>query len=396
VKSSRPLVRPILYLPNLSDYRDRANLFGHVIRCAGSEGVLVTSRLDVDPTELGLEDINIIFAPPRWRFPGRSMFGASRTVGALLQDGDFNVVHDTFGHLLPLMFRKGKYPNTVFTSSLYILAEWDLRRWIWPRHHLGFLRHHNLRPLVTRTLTQRLQARLADAIVVQAPGLIDRFVEITGVDRSRVEWISNTVIAPDIPPVRPRPREGPITLLSVGGFAVGKGADKVLSLLARARDIGLDLRLKVLGGVGPPDGNHLMERVENENLQDVFTVDSRVPADRVGEWYASADWLFHVSEYDGSPRVVLEALARGLPVIGSRHPGIQVIDPDDDFIMYADPWNPDAVLDEIIRTRSDPAEYNRRANIGREFILENFSSRAVAPHYIDLYSRLLSVREGHV
>ena len=45
-------VRPILYLPNLADYRDRANLFGHVIRRAGGVGALVTSRLDVDPDEL--------------------------------------------------------------------------------------------------------------------------------------------------------------------------------------------------------------------------------------------------------------------------------------------------------------------------------------------------------
>ena len=393
---SRPTVRPILYLPNLAAYRDRASLFGQVIRDAGGEGALVTSRLDVDPSTLGLDDINLVLAPPRWRAPGRSMFGASRTVASLLREGDYNVVHDTFGHLIPVMLRKKRYPGTKFVTSLYLLPEWDLRSWYWPRYHLGFLKYKNLRSLIMRSLTQRALARLADAVVVQAPGLVDRFVEKPGIDRSRVDWIPNNISDPRESPIHAPAADSPITLLFVGGFSVVKGGDKVLSLLGQARSAGIDLRLRVLGGISPVDRAHIESRIRNENLQDLVNIQQRVPENQVGEAYASADWLFHVTESDGSPRVVLEALIRGLPVIGSHHPGVRVVDPDEQFILFSDPWEPDAVLEILTSARSEPLPYRQRSEAGQEYVRGNFSVEAVAPRYVELYSRLLSNWEGHV
>ena len=396
MRTSLPPVRPILYLPNLTAYRDRASLFGQVIRDAGGEGALVTSRLDVDPSELGLNDINVVVAPPRWRVPGRSMFGASRTVASLLRDGDYNIVHDTFGHLLPVMLRKKRYPGTMFVTSLYLLPEWDFRKWYWPRYHFGFLKHRNLRPLIMRSLTQRALARLADAVVVQAPGLVDRFVEHPGIDRSRVDWIPNNISDPLDHPEQISDPDGPITLLFVGGFSVVKGGDKALSLLGQARTAGIDLRLRVLGGMSPVDRAHIEARIRDENLHDLVSIEQRVPENQVGQAYAAADWLFHVTDSDGSPRVVLEALVRGLPVIGSRHPGVSVIDPDEQFILFSEPWDPDAVLDVLTSTRTDPAAYKQRSEIGQEYVRGHFFIESVAPRYVELYSRLLSVRQGHV
>ena len=392
-------IRFIFYLPNLNAYRDRANLVAHIARKVG-RGVLVTSRADVPPAEIGIQDLEVVEAPRTSRLPGGTAFAASRAVGKLLRDGDFNVVHDTFGHLLPLFWRRRRHPGRVFVTSLYSLAEWDLRRWIWPRYRLRTLTHPNLRLSFLRVLAQRAIIRASDAVVVQAPGLVDRLIEYVPDARGKVAWITNNVISPERGVESRRPAAGSqsIRLLYVGGFAVGKGADHLLTLLARARTRGIAVEAVAVGTSSPlelsfpVDHRYLRRRIEDEGLQDDVTFHMRVDRATLEGFYADADWLFHVTSLDGSPRVVLEAMVRGLPVIGSRHPGISVLDPDEAFIHFADPFDADALLDRLAAEKADPKVHRARSRAGLASAEEHFSSEAVSDRYVELYSRLLAGR----
>ena len=392
-------IRFIFYLPNLSSYRDRANLVAHIARKVG-RGVLVTSRLDVAPEEIGIQDLEIVEAPRRGRYPGSTSIAASRAVGKLIDDGDFNVVHDTFAHLLPLFLRRRRHPGQVFVTSLYILAEWELRRWIWPRYRLKTFTHINLRAFLFRSLTQRAMVRMADAVVVQAPGLIDRLGEHVPGARSKTVSIPNNVVSPRqlVKPLRSSVGQSSIRLLFVGAFSVGKGADHLLTLLGRARARGVPLEAVVVGSASPVgwdsplDYPHFSRRIRNEGLQDSITFHARVPPPMLETFYGGASWLFHVSSQDGSPRVVLEALVRGTPVIGSRHPGIEVVDQNGEFILFADPFDPDELLDRLVAAKADPEGYAKRAHAGRMHAEQHLSSDAVSERYVDLYSRLVSER----
>jgi len=390
-------IRFIFYLPTLSAYRDRANLVGHIARRVG-RGVLVTSRLDAELDERGVEGLEVVEVQKRRRYPFSTAIEASRAVGRLLQDGDFNVVHDTFAHLLPLFWRRRRHPDQVFVTSLYNLAEWELRRWL-PHYRLRFLTNRNLRFWALRPLTQRAIIRAADSVVVQAPGLVDRLVECVPGARGKVTWIPNNVVGQQ-PEGQPggRPGEQEIRLLYVGGLAVGKGADHLLTLLARARSRGIPVRATAVGSPSPLEASHavdhpyLRRRIEEARLQGRITWHMRVDRPTLDAFYADADWLFHVSLLDGSPRVVLEALVRGLPVIGSRHPGITVLDPDAAFILFAEPFDADAVLDRLVAEKVDLRAHGARARAGQVYVEEHFSSEAVSERYVELYSRLLAER----
>jgi glycosyltransferase involved in cell wall biosynthesis len=120
----------------------------------------------------------------------------------------------------------------------------------------------------------------------------------------------------------------------------------------------------------------------------------RVDPTEMDRHYRRADWLFHVTRIDGSPRVVIEALARGLPVIGSRHPGVTVLDPEDRYILFSEPFDPDAVLDQLVSEKTNSADHEQRSVAGSSYVTENFSSDAVSDRYIDLYMSLLSERES--
>jgi glycosyltransferase involved in cell wall biosynthesis len=252
---------------------------------------------------------------------------------------------------------------------------------------------------LSRAITQRIIARLTDSVVVQAPGLVDRAGKFNKGIRSKLTWIPNNVIAPssgaNFVAGNPDPA---IRLLWVGGFALGKGADELLTLLRRGMELGIPLYATAVGTSSPLDRSirphidhkHLRRRIEEEGIADRIEFLPRVNPTEMGSHYYGADWLFHVTQLDGSPRVVYEALIRGLPVIGSRHPGVSVLDPDDGHILFADPFDPDTVLDQLVAEKSDPGSHASRSESGREYVTEHFSSDAVSEKYVQLYSRLLS------
>jgi len=135
-------IRLAFYLPSLRAYRDRAHLVDYIARKTEKTFLLV-SRLDADPRDIGLEHLDLVEVPRGRRILGRlrspTMFAASRVMTRLIREQGVNVVHDTFGQLLPLYRRRGRYPSCVFLTSLYLLAEWDFRHVMWPQYRFGLL-----------------------------------------------------------------------------------------------------------------------------------------------------------------------------------------------------------------------------------------------------------------
>ena len=393
-------IRFVFYLPSLNAYRDRAQMIAQMARRV-DRGVLVTSRIDVEPSELDIEGLEIVEARKSMRFPGATAFAASGAVSRILRGGNFNIVHDTFGHLLPLFARRWRHRNRVHVTSLYSLVEWDLRHTLWPDYKLKTVTHPNLRTWYSRTVIQLATIGLSDAVVVQAPGLKERLAESMSRPGRKTYSIPNNVIPPDdvVSPLG-SPDSQTISLLLVGGLSLGKGAGKLISLLARAKDRGIPLHAIAVGtlspmeSISPVDHKYLREQIVSAGVEDDITYHFRVDRSTLERFYAEADWLFHVTALDGSPRVVLEALVGGLPVIGSRHPGVTVLDPQNEFILFADPFDPDALLDQLVKEQIESAAHNQRAEKGREHMMKHHSNEAVSDQYIELYSRLLLEQES--
>jgi len=393
-------IRFVFYLPSLNAYRDRAQMIAQMARRV-DRGVLVTSRIDVEPSELDIEGLEIVEARKSMRFPGATAFAASGAVSRILRGGNFNIVHDTFGHLLPLFAQRWRHRNQVHLTSLYSLVEWDLRNTLWPDYKLRTVTHPNLRTWYSRTAIQLATIGLADAVVVQAPGLKERLAESISRPGRKTYSIANNVIPPD-PVVSPleSPDSQTISLLLVGGLSLGKGAGKLISLLARAKDRRIPVRAIAVGTLSPMestrpvDHKYLREQIESAGVEDHITYHFRVDRSTLERFYTESDWLFHVTALDGSPRVALEALVGGLPVIGSRHPGVTVLDPKNEFILFADPFDPDALLDQLLKEQIESAAHNQRAEKGREHMMKYHSNEAVSEQYIELYSRLLSEQQS--
>ncbi|HET9250782.1 MAG TPA: glycosyltransferase [Candidatus Eisenbacteria bacterium] len=194
-----------------------------------------------------------------------------------------------------------------------------------------------IRPMLRSTL-----AGAAQAIAVSA-ALRDRMVEL-GVPESRIEVIPNGV---DLGTYAPRDRAASRarlglpdrnTLLYVGNLVPGKGVEALIegfALLTRAagasgpaasgKDAGL-----VIVGAGPLRAA-LEERAHARGVADAVRFAGEVPHAALGDWYSAADALCLVSEREGWPNVLLEALACGTPIVATRVGGIPEIVTSDQF-----------------------------------------------------------------
>ncbi len=134
--------------------------------------------------------------------------------------------------------------------------------------------------------------------------------------------LPNPVVTPEFAASRskvadhPWLREDVPLILAIGRLTWSKRFDVLLEALAKVRHQA-PARLIILG-----EGkarSELEGRVERLGLADAVALPGNVPD--VGAWLARADLLVSTSVYEGSPAVLIEALAAGVPVVATRCPG---------------------------------------------------------------------------
>jgi glycosyltransferase involved in cell wall biosynthesis len=122
--------------------------------------------------------------------------------------------------------------------------------------------------------------------------------------------------------VRTPKQHGPYQLVSVGSLAqMYKGPDVLIEAVARCVRVGLDVTAVIVG-----DGKFrpaLMSQVERAGLASRIQFRGQVtPGEPVRRILDAADLFVLPSRTEGLPRALIEAMARGLPCIGSAVGGI--------------------------------------------------------------------------
>jgi glycosyltransferase involved in cell wall biosynthesis len=158
-----------------------------------------------------------------------------------------------------------------------------------------------------------LQLSLPDLLAANSQAAIQTLARL-GISESRVAWLPNVV---DTTTFRPFVREqgDEVVILGLGRLVAQKRFDRFLRVLAAARRHAA-LHLKgIIVGDGPL-GMHLQETARALGLSrgDVEFVG---PAQDVRPLLQNADLLFLTSDHEGTPNVILEAMACGVPVVAT-------------------------------------------------------------------------------
>lgn len=186
------------------------------------------------------------------------------------------------------------------------------------------------RPLLRAQLRRALAA--ADAVVVVSRDLkakVARLLEGTGAD-SRLVHIPCAGFDPATFSPRERaplrrelgtPVDGQL-LVFVGQLVPIKAVDNLVEAFRRllAQGTHADARLVIIGE--GKCGPELERQVAAAGIAERVTFTGALPQPSVARWIAAADMLCLPSHNEGTPNVIVEALASGVPVVASRVGGI--------------------------------------------------------------------------
>lgn len=183
--------------------------------------------------------------------------------------------------------------------------------------------------------------------------------------------------------------ENEIVLISVGSFAQPyKGFDVLIEAVALCVEQGLDVKLVLVGdGYYRSDLEALGYRL---GVGDRVAFRGQLPAgERVRAAVDNADLFVLPSLTEGLPRVMIEAMARGLPCIGSSVGGIPELLPPEDLFP---PRNPKALADkiqEVVIDRRRMVETAER-NLKRA---RNYSDAVLSARRTEFYKHVRSITE---
>lgn len=107
----------------------------------------------------------------------------------------------------------------------------------------------------------------------------------------------------------------PVRLLFVGRLSAPKNVDTVLRALARVRQSGGDCTLAIVGS--GPERETLESLVHELAIADIVTFCGALPVDEVLAIYRRSDVMVLVSNSEGWPKVIVEAMSFGVVVVGN-------------------------------------------------------------------------------
>ncbi|WP_420412330.1 glycosyltransferase family 4 protein [Roseibium sp.] len=151
-------------------------------------------------------------------------------------------------------------------------------------------------------------------IIVTSPATADQLKDLFDVPS---EKISVALPGTERPKAKDRAPSKTVRLLSIGTVTQRKGYDLLFSALAGLKEH--DWHLDIIGGLeaDPECVRALNAQADDLRLADRLTFHGAVPYDRLSDFYQAADVFVLASRYEGYGMAYTEAIAHGLPVIGS-------------------------------------------------------------------------------
>ena len=228
--------------------------------------------------------------------------------------------------------------------------------------------------------------RRYDAVVVVSRPLVDRMAR-AGVPRARIHAIPNAW-RPGAPPLERAAARAELAIPRdhfvvgwVGRLSREKGADVLVRALPHLRDV--PLSVSVLGTGAEQVG--LQARASRLGLDQRIRWHGAVPD--AGRIFPAFDAFVLSSRTEGTPVVLLEAMAAGVPVVTTQVGGVpDVVSPAEAVLVRSD--DPDGLAAGIRAVYDDPMAARRRASAAAARLLRDFS---VAP-WLDRYETVY----GHV
>lgn len=227
-----------------------------------------------------------------------------------------------------------------------------------------------IRHRLTAELPIRLTMRLIDVLVTGTPSLAEMY-------RARFQLADVRVVPNEIDPSRFAPgthvpgalraelRLGPSdrVVLFVHRLAPRKGALRLPALAARLAAFASDVRMVIVGD-GPSAAAVQAIVGERAELAHMVRFTGWVPNSEIPRYYALADVLIMPSEEEGFPRVLLEAMAAGVPFVATDVGGVRDLCDVAQQWGVVSPQDEDAFAKRVLALLNDAERRRSLAEVG--------------------------------
>ncbi|MGK0361552.1 MAG: glycosyltransferase involved in cell wall biosynthesis, partial [Bradymonadia bacterium] len=299
-----------------------------------------------------------------------------------------DILHDTQGFMLPAFgTARASAPGAVrLTSNFASTWDWSAHlRGRWPvEWREREVRYHAQR------LGELTMARFADAFTVFGEAHREPAAQAWRVPVERVHALPNCVDPAQFALMAPCEGTAAPTLLFVGSVFRYKGVHELIEAVARLSDRWPTLRLDMVGAM--PDGarDAVEGAIANHGLAGRVRLVGTVPRADLPAHMARASAVVLPSYTEGSPRVLIEAMACGRPIVASDIAGVAALDPDDAFIHRVPRFDGEALAKAIDTVLRDPADATRRVAVGRARFEAAHTPQAAGAALAALYRALTS------
>ncbi len=229
--------------------------------------------------------------------------------------------------------------------------------------------------------------RRSDRLVAVSGGLRD--LATTFAPATKVAVIHNAIdTARFTPPDVPRSHGGPLRLVCVSRLVKRKGIQNLLAALPGLGAV-LPYRLEIAG-----DGKYaeaLRQQAADLGLTDVSFLGTRTQ-DELVTTYGDAELFVLPSLTEAFGMTFGEAMACGMPVIGTTVGGIPEVVRDGVDGRLVTPGDPDAIREAIVEMAARRGEFDAVGRAARERMESEFSWSSVADRYVRLFEEIRTAR----
>ena len=225
--------------------------------------------------------------------------------------------------------------------------------------------------------------RTADGVVVLGDHW-ERFMRDTlGVDAGRITVVENGVPAPS---GEATPAGAPPLIVFMGAVGERKGVDVLIPALGRVAASGVDFRARI-GGNG--DLDHFRALAGEMGIADRVEFLGWVGEEIVDRELRAADIFVLPSRAENQPVAIIEAMARGLPVVSTAIGAIPETVQDGTCGLIVPPAEVEPLAAALTTLARDAAMRQRMGQAGRARWQERYSIAAVADRMAARYRELI-------
>lgn len=237
-------------------------------------------------------------------------------------------------------------------------------------------RHASFATIITRKILAEIEQNLAGYLPDR------RVIRAMGVD---TEALKRTT--PYVPPEHGRP----IRLFSCGRLNVVKGHQDVMAATRQLLDQGVDVRLEIAGeddAGGTGYRSELEDTLKKLRLQDHVKLLGALDAGAVKAKLEEAHLFVLASWHEPLGVAYMEAMAMGVPTIGTDAGGVSELITDGSTGYLVEPKNPGQLTRTIRSLVNDPDALMRLSQAGRDHVVENFRAALGAEVLVEEIQRL--------